>query len=105
MKWRCASCGVEATTNRKKCSRCGSLIWKPAPKKDLSELSGPMKRIAPRGLVLAVSGKQAPIQDPNAIECGNCHVVIYRSDRGYDAKELEKARERHYATSPACKGQ
>jgi len=79
------------------------LVWKPAPRKDLTELSGPMKRIAPRGLLLAKPGKQSPVEDPGGIECGKCHAVIYRADKGFDAKALEEARNMHYSISPACK--
>jgi hypothetical protein len=69
------------------------------------ELSGPLKRIAPKGFLLANPGKQAPIQDPNGIECGECHVVIYEADKEFDAKAFQEARKRHYSISPACKGQ
>ncbi|MGA2973069.1 MAG: hypothetical protein ABSE39_10695 [Candidatus Bathyarchaeia archaeon] len=79
------------------------MVWKPAPKQDLTELSGPLKRIAPRGLLLANPGKQAPIQDSNGIECGKCHTVIYRADKGFDVKALQEARKMHYSISPACK--
>ncbi len=103
MKWLCGSCGWSAKTNRQKCPRCGSSVWKPAPKKDSTELSGPMKQIAPRGLLLANPGKQAPIEEPDAIECGKCHAVIYRTDKGFDVKALEEARNIHYSVSPACK--
>ncbi|MGA2790572.1 MAG: hypothetical protein ABSF00_07375 [Candidatus Bathyarchaeia archaeon] len=79
------------------------MAWKPAPKKDLKELSGPLKRIAPRGLLLANPGKQAK-EESNGIACGICHAVIYRPDKGFDAEALEEARKTHYSTSPACKG-
>jgi hypothetical protein len=81
------------------------VLWNPVPKKDLMELSGPLKRIAPKGLLLANPGKQTPIQDPSSIECGKCHVVIYRADKGFDAKAFKKARKMHYSISPACEGQ
>jgi hypothetical protein len=69
------------------------------------ELSGPLKLIAPKGLLLANPGKQAPVQDSNDIECGKCHVVIYTADKGFDAKAFQEARNRHYSISPSCKGQ
>jgi len=104
MNWHCASCGWKARTNRQKCPNCGNLIWKPVPKKDLTELSGPLKQIAPRGLLLANPGKQAKVEESNGIECGTCHTVIYRPDKGFDAEALEDARKTHYSTSPTCKG-
>ena len=104
MEWRCGSCGWAAKTNRQKCPRCGSKLWKPAQKKDLTDLSGPLKRIAPKGLLLANPGKQSPHLDSSGIECGKCHMVIYRANKGFDANALEEARKAHYSTSPACKG-
>jgi len=69
------------------------------------ELSGPLKRIAPKGLLLANPRKQAPIQDSSGIECGKCHKVIYRADKGFDAKAFQEAKNKHYSVSPACKDQ
>jgi hypothetical protein len=68
----------------------------------LIELGGPIKRIAPKGLVLAGAEKQTSTQDPSSIECGSCHVVIYRADKGFDAKAFQEAKKNHYSTSPAC---
>jgi len=79
--------------------------WKLAPKKELMGLSGPLKRIAPKGLLLARSGKQTPIQDSSSIECGKCHMVIYRADKVFDAKAFQEAKNRHYSISPACEDQ
>ena len=77
--------------------------WKPLPKRDISELAGPTKRLAPRGLLLARPGKQAPVQDPgNGIECGTCHEVIYRPENSFDRDAFEVARKKHYAISPEC---
>ncbi len=81
------------------------MLWKPASKKELTELAGPLKQIAPKGLLLAKPGKQAPIQDSSSIECGKCHVVIYRADKGFDAKAFQEARKMHYSIFPACEGQ
>jgi hypothetical protein len=64
-----------------------------------------MKRIAPRGLLLANPGKQTPIQDANGIECGKCHAVIYRADSGFDVRAFQEARKKHYSVSSACEGQ
>jgi len=61
-----------------------------------------MKRIAPRGLLLANPGKQSPIQDSSGIECGKCHAVIYRIDNGFDAQAFQEARKKHYSVSPVC---
>ena len=72
------------------------------PRKDLIELGGPIKRIAPKGLLLAGAGKQTPIQDPSNIECGSCHMVIYRADKGFDTKAFQEAKKNHYSVSPAC---
>ena len=104
MNWNCASCGWAAKTNRQKCARCGSMVWTPALK-DLMEASGPLKRIAPKGLLLANPGKQTPIQDSSSIECGKCHLVIYRADKVFDAKAFGEARKMHYSSSPACERQ
>jgi hypothetical protein len=76
--------------------------WIPTEKKGMHELAGPMKRIAPRGLLLARPGKQAPIQESNSIECGTCHTVIYRPNGVFDAEAFRAAREKHYSTSPGC---
>lgn len=104
MNWLCAACGCAARTNRKKCPKCGGLVWRPAPKRNSTEPSGPMKRIAPRGLLLANPGKQAPVEDPGEIKCGKCQMVIYRVDKRFDVKALEEARKMHYSISPACRG-
>jgi len=101
MNWICALCGLAAKTNRQKCRRCGGAVWRPAPKKDLVELGGPIKRIAPKGLLLAGAGKQVPVQDPSGIECGSCHVVIYKADKGFDEKTFQEAKKNHYSVSPA----
>jgi ribosomal protein S27AE len=103
MKWLCASCGQLARTNRQKCPRCGSGVWKPAPKNDSTELSGPLKQIAPRGLLLANPGKQTSVEESDAIECGTCHAVIYRVGKEFDVKALEEARNAHYSISPECR--
>jgi ribosomal protein S27AE len=102
MDWICTVCGLAAKTNRLKCTRCGSAVWRPSPKKDPKELGGPIKRIAPRGLLLANWEKEAPIQDPRSIECGKCHAVIYRAEKGFDAKTFEEARKKHFSNSPGC---
>jgi ferredoxin-like protein FixX len=52
--------------------------------------------------MLARPGKQAPVQDSNCIECGTCHMVIYRPDNGFDAEAFRAAREKHYSAFPAC---
>jgi hypothetical protein len=52
--------------------------------------------------MLGNPGKQAPIQD-SGIECGNCHMVIYKSDKEFDAKAFQEAKEKHYSTSPDCR--
>ena len=104
MNWRCATCDWAAKTNRQKCPNCGSMLWKPAPKKELIELSGPLKRIVPEGLLLANPGKQAPIQDSNSIECGKCHAPIYTANKEFDLKAFQEAKRIHYANSPACEG-
>jgi hypothetical protein len=102
VNWRCASCDWAAKTNRQKCPRCGSALWKPAPKKDLAELSGPLKRVVPKGLLLANPGKQAPTQDSKSIECGKCHALIYTANEKFDLKAFQEAKKIHYAISPAC---
>jgi hypothetical protein len=80
------------------------VLWKAAPKKDLIEVSAPLKQITPKGLLLANPAQQATIQD-SGIECGKCHTVIYRADREFDAKAFQRARNNHYSISPACKDQ
>src|SRR5208337_1679837 len=103
MGWICASCGRTTKTNRQKCRRCGSSVWKPILAKDPSEVSGQLKRISPKGLLLANPGRQTPIQDSNNIECGNCHAVIYRADIKFDTTVLQEAITAHQLTSPGCR--
>ena len=80
--------------------------WNPVPKRDISELAGPIKRMAPRGLLLARPGKQAPVQGSgNTIECGFCHTVIYKTEGVFDKDAFVAAREKHYAISPECEKQ
>jgi len=103
MRWTCASCGWVVKTNRRKCRKCGSMSWNPSRTKEPNEVSGPMKRIAPKGLLLAHPGKQGPAPDSN-VECGKCHTIIYRPDRKFDATALQAAMKAHYSTSPKCAG-
>jgi hypothetical protein len=77
------------------------MIWRPAAKKDLIELSGPIRRIAPRGLMLTNPEKERPIQDSSGIECGKRHKVIYKADKGFDAAAFQEARKKHYSVSLA----
>jgi len=70
---------------------------------ELNEVSGAMKRIVPKGLLLGNPGKQAPAPDSN-VECGKCHMIIYRPDRKFDAKALQLAMKAHYSMSPRCAG-
>jgi len=81
------------------------VLWKPAAKKDFMELSGPMKRITPKGLLPTNTRKEASIQDFSIIECGKCGEVIYRADNGVDAKAFQEARKKHYSISPGCEEQ
>jgi len=77
--------------------------WRPAPKRDIVELAGPMKMMAPRGLFLARPGRQAPTQDSSGdIECGTCHTVIYKGGGIFDKDAFAAAKKKHYASSPAC---
>jgi len=77
--------------------------WRPTASKDLRELAGPMKRVAPRGLLLANPGKQAPVPDAEVVECGVCHKVIYRAvGGGFNSEEFRAERKKHYAVSPGC---
>jgi len=79
------------------------MSWIPTPKRDISEVAGPMKRLTPRGLLLAKPGKQAPVQDPGGgIECGKCHMVIYKAEGVFDREAFAAARRKHYAASPGC---
>jgi hypothetical protein len=80
------------------------MLWRPAAKKDLMELSGPIKRIAPKDLPINVR-KEVSIQDSSIIECGKCGQTIYRADNGIDAEALKKARKKHYSVSPGCEEQ
>jgi len=76
--------------------------WRPVAERDIRELEGPVRQVAPRGLLLARPGKQAPGQESNDIECGVCHAVIYRAVGGYDREAFLAARMRHYSASPSC---
>jgi hypothetical protein len=78
------------------------MIWRPVAKKELMELSGPIRRIAPRGLTLTNPEKEKPIQNSGWIECGKCHKVIYKADKGFDASAFREARKKHYSLSPTC---
>ena len=60
-----------------------------------------MKRIAPKGLLLAHAGKLERAQD-SGIECGKCHTVIYRPEKEFDAEVFQEAKRKHYAMSPDC---
>jgi phage FluMu protein Com len=102
MNWICGLCGSSAKTNRKKCPKCGSMNWRPVAKKDLRELSAPIKRIAPKGLILTNPEKKRPSQDSGWIECGKCHKVIYKADKGFDEAAFKEARKKHYSLSPTC---
>jgi hypothetical protein len=78
------------------------MVWRPVAKKDLTEVSGPIRRIVPRGLTLTNPEKKRPIHDFSGIECGKCHKVIYKPDIGFDAAAFQKAKKKHYSISPAC---
>jgi len=101
MVWVCSSCGKTAKTNRLKCSKCGNMSWRASRTRELSEIAGPMKQIAPRGLILGPSRKQRPDLE-SGIECGICHLVIYRPDGGFDAEAFQRAKKMHLAESPTC---
>ena len=76
--------------------------WRPEEKKDLVEVGGPVKRIAPRGLLLVNSDRRPSDEDPRIIECGRCHKVIYTADKGFDVEAFYEARKQHYSSSPEC---
>jgi len=75
--------------------------WRPIPTKDPTEISGPMKRIVPKGLLLAHAGKQTATSS-NDIECGQCHAVIYRPEKKFDETAFQAAMKAHYSISPKC---
>jgi hypothetical protein len=102
MNWTCGVCGRSSSSNRRRCPTCGNVRWRPAAKKDLRELGGPIKRIAPRGLTLSAARDQAGTRDSSGIECGTCHMVIYRPDGVFDPEAFREAKGRHYSSSPAC---
>jgi acetyl-CoA carboxylase beta subunit len=81
-------------------------VWKhdleTTAKKELIELSAPIRRIAPRSLILTNPEKERPIQESSWIECGKCHKVIYKADKEFDAAAFQEARNRHYSISPEC---
>jgi hypothetical protein len=79
------------------------MSWRPVARKDLKELSAPIRRIAPRGLILTNPEKNRPIHDSGWIECGRCHKVIYKADKGFDEAVFKEARKKHYSASPACR--
>jgi hypothetical protein len=76
--------------------------WRPEERKDLIEVGGPIKRMTPRGLLLVDPDKRPSQRDPSIIECGKCHEIIYRTDKGFDANAFQAARKAHYSTSPDC---
>jgi len=77
--------------------------WRPVTKPDIRELGGPMKRLTPKGFLLANPGKQVPDVESEGVECGVCHVVIYRSEGSFDTQAFLAARKKHYEASPGCK--
>jgi hypothetical protein len=78
------------------------MSWQPEEKRDLIEVGGPVKRVAPRGLLLVNPDKRASESDPSMIECGKCHKVIYKADKGFDVNAFHQARKGHYSASPEC---
>ena len=79
--------------------------WRPVLKRDISEAAGPMKRIAPRGLLLGGPQRRVSVHGSgDGIECGVCHAVIYRPEGVFDKGEFDAARKKHYAASPVCEG-
>ena len=76
--------------------------WRTEERKDSIELGGPVKRMVPRGMLLMNPDKRPSETDPSIIECGRCHKVIYRTDRGFDTSAFQEARKAHYLTSPEC---
>ena len=76
--------------------------WRPEAKKDSIELGGPVKRMAPRGLLLVNPDKRESERDPSLIECGKCHKVIYKADKGFNVNDFQEARKEHYLISPEC---
>jgi hypothetical protein len=102
MNWICAICGSASRTNRKRCKRCGKIQWKPNLKKELIEVSGPMRRIAPKGLLISPNRPEG-LQDFNTVKCGRCHAVIYVPDREFNKLSFKEAMKRHYSLSPECR--
>jgi len=78
--------------------------WRPCPQKDPDEVSGPIKQINPKGLLLANPRKQTSDMSLNEIECGKCHAVIYRPETEFDMTTFKAALKEHYSTSPKCAG-
>ena len=101
MVWVCSFCGKAAKTKRLKCSKCGNMSWRASRTRELAEIAGPMKQIAPRGLLLGPARRQQPKME-SGIECGKCHLVIYRPDREFDAEAFQKAKKMHHELSPTC---
>ena len=58
MVWVCSFCGKASKTKRLKCPKCGNMSWRASRTRELAEIAGPMKQIAPRGLILGPSRKQ-----------------------------------------------
>ncbi len=77
------------------------MSWRASRTRELAEIAGPMKQIAPRGLLLGPSRRQQPKME-SGIECGKCHLVIYRPDREFDAEAFQKAKKMHQELSPTC---
>ena len=77
--------------------------WRPVTRPDITELGEPMKRLAPRGFLLANPGKQSPDEESEDIECGVCHAVIYGSEGVFDTEAFLAARKKHYLAFPECK--
>ena len=76
--------------------------WKPYPQKDFADDKGQIKRLNPKGLLLANPGKQAPNLNSRGIECGKCHTIVYPPDKEFEMASFKRALREHYTTSPDC---
>jgi hypothetical protein len=79
------------------------MSWRPEHRKDLGEVSGPIRQVVPRGIFGAYAARRKQARVSEGIECGSCHAVIYKPDKEFDREAFEAAKKEHYSASPTCK--
>jgi len=106
--WVCANCGWKTEKSTETCPKCQNRIWgrivgveKPeSPQSDNSNLH---KKIESPKIEEAVKNYLKQITDLlNSVECGKCHMIIYRPITKFDRQAFEDSLRTHYAKSLEC---